>query len=466
MPRLLLVNVVDREIPGFSSFRISKIPPLSLAYVAAVTPSPWQSRLVDENFDTFQGPEGADLVGISAMTQDVYRAYRICRECRDRGIPVVMGGIHASMNPEEALRVADCVVAGEAERTWPRVLRDFEQGRMKKRYQGDWDDLDGLPLPRRDLFSHRYRTATVQTARGCPFHCEFCSVSRFNGGRYRMRPVEAVLEELACLPQKALFFLDDNLFGTGGQGRDRALSLFRGMVERGLRKYWFGQTSLEMAGDRELLGWAARSGCKLLLIGFESVETESLRRMGKRVNLRADPRKYTQYIRRFHRNGIAVWGGFVFGADGETLESVRRSRAFFRSSGLDVFQITPLTPLPGTALYERLRREDRIHYTEYPADWRRYAFLESVIRPNRYSKEDLDRELFRLRERYWGSSLHRRFRFLSAWWRTRSLTTALAADKMNRSFQTMHRLFYQGAFRPPFLASSGCRTIRSAGHPG
>jgi radical SAM superfamily enzyme YgiQ (UPF0313 family) len=442
MPRLLLVNVADREVPGFSSFRISRIPPLGLAYVAAVTPPDWTVRVVDENVEPFFSPGDADLVGLSSMTPDIRRAYRIARDCGRAGVPVVMGGIHASMLPEEALGVSDSVVIGEAEKVWPRVLDDFLAGRLEREYRGTWDPLDHLPLPRRDLFPSVYRTATVQTARGCPFGCEFCSVSRFNGGRYRTRPVREVLDELSAISRKALFFVDDNLFGTGGPGRERALELFRGMVDRGLRRYWFGQTSLEMAGDSELLAWAARSGCKLLLIGFESLHEGSLRQMDKRINLGLDPRRYRASIRAFHRHGIAVWGGFVFGMDGETVESIDRTHRFLRSSRLDVVQLTAVTPLPGTRLYERLAREGRIRYTGYPDDWRRYSFMECVIVPDQVSGEELDRKLRRMRDRFWGSVPYLLARFFRTLWDTRSVTAALAANKMNRAWRTIHRRIY------------------------
>ena len=453
MPEMLLVNVVDREIPGFSSYRKSKLPPLAMAYLASVTPSHWKVRLIDENFEAFRpddlGGEGPDLVAVSAMTPDVWRAYRIADACRERGLPVVMGGVHASMNTEEALEHVDAVVVGEAERAWPRVLEAWESGRLERVYPGTWEDLTDLELPRREIFAPAYRTATVQTARGCPFHCEFCSVSRFNGGRYRTRPVEAVLDELGTIRQKAIFFVDDNLFGTGGMGRQRALELFRGIVGRGLRKYWLGQTSLEMAGDRELLSWAARSGCKLLLVGFESLHADSLQEMRKQVNLRLDPLRYRDAIRSFHRHGIAVWGAFIFGNDGETPETLHRTRVFLRKSRLDVLQLTTMTPLPGTRLYERMSGEGRIHYRSFPEDWRRYSFMECVIRPQGLSKHELDRALYRLRKKYWSSHLTIAARFLRTWWDTRSLTSALAASKMNRSWRTIFRDLYGGPWRPP-----------------
>jgi len=444
MPRLLLVNVVDPEVPGFSSYRISRIPPLGLAYLAAVTPSRWDVRVLDENVCRFAAPpQDADLVGLSAMTPDICRAYRIARECSRVGIPVVMGGVHVSMKPQEALECADAAVIGEAEGVWARVLEDVEAGRLQRTYRGAWDPLEGLPLPRRDLFSPAYRTATVQTARGCPFRCEFCSVSRFNGGRYRTRPVRDVLDELATVSQKALFFVDDNLFGTGRGGRERALELFRGMVEKRVNRYWFGQTSLEMAQDGELLAWAGRSGCKLLLVGFESLHRDSLRQMDKRTNLRLTPQRYRECIRAFHRHGIAVWGGFVLGTDGDTADSLKRTYRFLKTSRLDVVQLTALTPLPGTRLHERLTREGRILYHRYPEDWRRYSFMECVITPGKLVKEDLDRALQRMRNLFWGSRVYRLYRFFRTWLDTRSLTSAVAAHKMNRAWRTIHRRIYR-----------------------
>jgi len=445
MPSLLLVNVVDRGVPGFSSYRISRIPPLALGYLASVTPPGWSLRVLDENFhrfSTLRDAGGADLVGLSAMTPDIWRAYGIARACRTEGVPVVLGGVHASMNPQEALEHAGTVVIGEAERLWPQVLSDFLSGRLERTYRGAWEPLEGLPAPRRDLFPAGYRTATVQTARGCPFGCEFCSVSRFNGGRYRSRPVPEVLAELATIRQRALFFVDDNLFGTGRQGRERALELFRGMVERRVDRYWFGQTSLEMARDDELLARASRSGCKLLLIGFESLQADSLRQMDKRVNLRLDPRRYRECIRAFHRHGIAVWGGFVLGADGDTRESVNRTYHFLKTSRLDVIQVTAITPLPGTRLYERLAREGRIAYTRYPEDWRRYAFMECVITPARLGREELDRALRRMRKRFWGSCARMAIRFLRTLLDTRSLSSAVAASKMNRAWRRIYRELY------------------------
>ena len=442
MPRLLLVNVVDRDVPGFSDFRISRIPPLGLAYLAAVSPPHWDVRMVDENFQSFRIPEGTDLVGLSAMTPDIDRAYRLAAVARGQGIPAVMGGVHVSMLPDEALRYADTVVIGEAESVWPQVLEDFERGTMAPKYEGKRLPPENLPRPRRDLFPPEYRTATVQTARGCPMHCEFCSVTRFNGGRYRTRPVDDVIEELAGIEEKAVFFVDDNLFGRGRSGRDRAIALFRRMVEQKIEKFWWGQTGLEHAHDHELLAWASRSGCRLLLVGFESVSECALEEMGKHANLKLSPSNYRKAISNFHAHGIAVWGCFIFGSDEDTRETLNANRRFLEKSGLDVTQITALTPLPGTRLYERLAAEGRIRYASYPEDWRRYCFLDCMIEPRRMSAEELNGFLHAMRRRYWGAPFGVLRRTLATLVRTRRFTTALSACKMNRSFRTMYRHHY------------------------
>jgi radical SAM superfamily enzyme YgiQ (UPF0313 family) len=172
-------------------------------------------------------------------------------------VPVVMGGIHASMCTEEALRFVDAVVVGEAEATWPQVVADVEAGRLRRVYRGEGVNLAGLPRPRRDLFHPGYMFTSVQTSRGCPMDCEFCSVTAFNGRRCRRRPPAEVLSELETIPQKMLFFVDDNIIGYGRESRDQALAIFRGMVARGLDKWWFCQASLNFADDEEVLRWAA-----------------------------------------------------------------------------------------------------------------------------------------------------------------------------------------------------------------
>ena len=199
-----------------------------------------------------------------------------------------MGGIHASMASEEAGRYADSIVSGEAEGVWRGLLDDFERGRLKPRYEGIARDLLGSAVPRRELFSPEYLFATVQTSRGCPMDCYFCSVSPFNGRKYRQRPVEEVLDELESIPQKFIFFVDDNILGYGEDAEERAIRLFKGMVDRKMGKSWFCQASINFADNRELLRWAAKSGCRMVFLGLESADPAELKAMRKSLNLKRE----------------------------------------------------------------------------------------------------------------------------------------------------------------------------------
>ena len=378
--RLLLVNPVNPVRTGLTVNRSSRFPPIGLGIVAALTSEHWDIALADENWEPFVYRE-SNLVGITAFTASANRAYEIAAAYRARGIPVVMGGIHASMRPEEALGFADAVVVGEAEAVWAQVLADAEAGRLRKVYQGLWSDLSGLPRPRRDLFHPDYMFASVQTSRGCPMDCRFCSVTTFNGRRYRRRPVEEVLAELESIPQKLIFFVDDNIIGYGRQSREQALALFRGMVERKLNKWWFCQASLNFADDEELPQWAGRAGCKMVFIGLEAEEVDALAEVDKQLNLKRGVESFEKAFQRMHRAGIGVLGAFIFGMDGDSPERLERRAEYMVASGVDVMQATILTPLPGTRLFDYLQCEGRLLYTDFPKDWERYDMTEVVHRP-------------------------------------------------------------------------------------
>ncbi len=387
--KLLLVNPVNPARTGLTVNRRSRFPPIGLGIVAALTPADWDVELVDENWSVERVDENweafcfreADLVGITAFTASVNRAYDIASTFRTRGTPVVMGGIHASMRPDEALRFVDAVVIGEAEGVWPQVVADFEAGRLQRTYQGVWPELAGIRPPRRDLFHPGYRFASIQTSRGCPMDCEFCSVTAFNGRRYRRRPLQDVVSELESIPQKLIFFVDDNIVGYGKPSQEQAKELFREMAQRRLGKLWFCQASLNFADDEELLYWAGRAGCRMVFIGLEAEEVDALAEVNKRLNLKRGVDSYDAAFRRIHRAGIAVLGAFIFGMDHDSPEDLRRRSDYMISSGVDVMQATVLTPLPGTRLFHHLEQEDRLLYKEFPQDWARYDMTEAVHRP-------------------------------------------------------------------------------------
>ena len=377
---LVLVNPVSSARTRLTINKSSRFPPIALGIVAALTSESWRVKLIDENWEPFVYQE-ADLVGISAFTASVNRAYEIAAIYRQRGIPVVMGGIHASMCPQEALQFVDAVVIGEAESVWSKVITDMEEGRLQRVYHGEWTNLSGFPYPRRDLFHPEYMLASIQTSRGCPMDCEFCSVTAFNGRRYRRRPPKDVLAELEQIPQKILFFLDDNIIGYGRQSRQQALAIFRGMVERRLEKWWICQASLNFANDDEMLHWASKAGCRMVFLGLETEDICTLKEINKQLNLTQVVESYKAAIRRLHRAGIAVLGAFIFGMDSDTPETLRHRADYIIHSGVDAMQMTFLTPLPGTRLFNRLLEESRLLYTDFPKDWERYGMTEVTYQP-------------------------------------------------------------------------------------
>jgi radical SAM superfamily enzyme YgiQ (UPF0313 family) len=404
MKKLILINPVNTARSGFSVNRSSRFPPLGLGIVAALTPDEWEVELLDENVTPFEYCK-ADMVGITAFTSAANRAYEIAAIYRAQGTPVVMGGIHASMCPDEAEQFVDAVVIGEAESIWEQVLADAAADQLKKRYAGEWLDPSALPVPRRDVYSDRYMFASVQTARGCPLGCDFCSVTAYNGRRYRRRPTADILDELETIPNELLFFVDDNIIGYGAHCQERALELFQGMVARGLNKQWFCQASLNVADNEEVLEWAGRAGCRMIFLGVEAEDEEALTEVNKRLNLKHGASSYDETFARIHRAGIAVLGAFIFGMDGDTPEKLHRRADFMINSSVDVMQITAMTPLPGTKLFNRLQQEGRLLFTDFPKDWVHYDLTELVHQPPHMERLELRKAIYDCVERVYDSAV-------------------------------------------------------------
>jgi radical SAM superfamily enzyme YgiQ (UPF0313 family) len=386
--KLLLINPANQRRKGLRMRNLSTYPPLNLAIIAGLTPTTWEIKILDENFDTFVF-EQADLVGFTSFTSTAPRAYELAAIYREHHIKTVMGGIHASMLPDEALRYVDTVVIGEAESIWPKVIRDFESNTLQTRYRGELVELGGKPMPRHDLLSKEYLFSAIQTTRGCPMQCDFCSVSTFNGCQYRLRPIDEVLDELEQLPTKLVFFCDDNIIGYGKKSQERAIELFKGMVDRGIKIEWTGQVSLNFADNPEVLKWAARSGCRMVLIGIESEKPEQLKEAGKKLNLKMGVDAYADVFRKIHQHGISILGAFIFGMDTDSKQALYDRAQYILKSSVDAWQTTILTPLPGTGLFERLKSENRILYTNYPDDWSKYDFFEPVIVPAQMTTDEL-----------------------------------------------------------------------------
>lgn len=434
--KLVLINPVNLDREGLHSSPGTRYPPLSLGIIAALTPDHWDISIIDENIEPFQFID-ADLVGITSFTATAPRAFQIAAIYRNKGIPTVMGGIHASMLPDEALNFVDSVVIGEAEEIWAQVITDFESGSLKKTYRANLMDLKQLPKPRHDLFHPSYTYAVIQTARGCPMDCDFCSVTVFNGHRYRQRPVEEVLDEIESIPQDMFFFIDDNLIGYGNRAAQRAIKLFKGMIERGIHKKWFCQASMNFADNEEVLKYAAESGCQSVIMGVESETDETLREVNKSLNLRKMMGGYEEIFRRIHNHGILVFGLFIFGFDSDTEDDLKDRVRYILQSDVDTFQASYLTPLPGTKLYKKLAREKRLLYTNYPEDWVRHDVLSGVVfKPLSMEPEDLQKLLSEnLQQLYAPESLQ--LKFLNTLINTNSRSTAERAYNMNLKYRSI-----------------------------
>ena len=393
--KLILINPVNNVKKGFllkENKNRNMYQPLALGIVAALTPDNWEVEILDEVFIPFEYKE-ADLVGFTAFTSSVLRAYEIAKIYKEKGIPTVLGGIHASMLPDEALNFVDSVVIGEAESVWRKLISDFENGCLQKKYKGIHLELKNSVKPKRELFNKNYIFGSIQTSRGCPMNCDFCSVSSFNGREYRQRPINEILDELETIPQKYIFFVDDNIIGYGKNSQQRAIELFKGMIKRKLKKEWFSQASLNFADNDEVLKYARKSGCRLILMGIESEKEEDLKEIDKKLNIKKGVENYKKIFKKIQRHGICVLGTFMYGLDNDSIEDLNKRTEFILKSGVDSIQTTILTPLPGTPLYKRAAKDNRIIKNNYPEDWGDYNFYEPVMLPKKMTYNEFQKSM-------------------------------------------------------------------------
>lgn len=397
-----LVSIVRVKENRWNRYRVWK--PLSLMVLAGLTPREWEISIVDENLGTpdYAAMPRPDLVGITAFTSQANRAYEVAARFQCLGVPVVMGGIHATACVDEVLEHVDSVVTGEAEAIWPQVLEDVRHGSLKRRYDGGRCALNDVPPARHDLLPTGYAFGAIQTTRGCPLNCSFCSVTAFNGARYRQRPIAEVVREFRLIPENHVLVVDDNLIGTRPAHAARAKDLFRAMVQAKLRKEWIAQVTINMADDEELLTLAARAGCRGVFIGFESPTPEGLRELGKGFNLRGG-RDFRASVRRIHRHNILVVGSFVIGLDQDKPGIGKRVAEAASRYGVDNLNALFLTPLPGTRLWDQMRAENRIALDQFPEDWRHYTLTFPVARYQHLSTDDIIDEMCACNREFYAS---------------------------------------------------------------
>ncbi len=356
----------------------ARLKSLALATVAGLTPDDVEVSLRDDTVKRIEPTEingGTDLAAFTVSTKTAFRAYELAAAYRQRGVKVVMGGIHPTAVPDEALQHCDAVVVGEAEGLWERLVADARAGRLQPIYRHE--ALPDFRTPRwanRQIFPRwTYMPVhIVQASRGCPFTCEFCSVTPFFGHKTRLRDPADVAREVATLPAGFVMFADDNVAGYGEHSR----ALFRALAP--LKRRWVGQASLHGMQDAETLRLMADSGCHAVFVGFESVSRESLLACGKRQN---DPALYLETVRRLHDHGIFIWASFVFGFDQDGPDVFESTVEFARRAGFLMASFSVLTPYPGTRLFERVRAEGRLLDERWwMRDWRDgYPFFHPTL---------------------------------------------------------------------------------------
>jgi radical SAM superfamily enzyme YgiQ (UPF0313 family) len=439
------VTIVSNEGSRWNHYRVWK--PLGLMVVAGLTPATWEVVIVDENLDvpdyiTMPRP---DLVGITAFTSQANRAYQLAAEFRARGVPVVMGGIHATVRAEEAMGRVDAVVTGEAEKVWGRVLADFENGRLGRRYTGGQADMSTVPIARHDMVSSGYAFGSIQTTRGCPLNCSFCSVTAVNGVHYRQRPIADVVDEFKLIPEKRILIVDDNLIGTREEHIERARQLFLALAAANLHKEWVCQVTINFSDHDDLMDLAAKAGCRGVFIGFESSAPDGLAEVGKRFNL-LHGRDMRASVRRIQRHGIMVVGSFIVGLDVDQPGIGMRVAKMATLYGLDHLNALFLTPLPGTRLWEQMAKDGRLDRDEFPKDWQYYTLTLPVAQYRNFSLDEISDEMLacnrhffawtRILRRLWCNFLHRRAPLISL---VASLSCRSAIPQESKAYQRFIR---------------------------
>lgn len=395
--------------------------PLTLTTLAALVPQELEAeiRIIDEGVEALD-PESiaADLAGITCITPTAHRVYDIAAKLRARGVKVVIGGVHPTLVPDDAQPHADAVVTGYAERSWPRLLRDFAAGKLKARYDEGADyRFENVPLPRRDLLKKNgYVTInTVQAVRGCPYKCNFCVVPAAWPG-YLHRPIPEVIAEIEKLEGKTFLFLDLSPI----EDARYIKRLYRELIP--LKKRWGGLATIRIAKDPEMLDLAEKSGCGGLLIGIETLSATSVLHINKPFN---KPDEYLEAVRILHDHGIAINGCFVLGLDGDDASTFERTVEFVDKAAVDLPRFSVATPFPGTPLFRQLQAEGRLLTT----DWRFYGGQNVVYRPRNMSVDELQEGLrWTWRQAYSASSIVRRIARSGASRSARVLSTTFFAN--------------------------------------
>lgn len=399
--------------PNMGDFRATDaMEPLVFAILAARTPKHIQIAFYDERLESLPLEEDTDLIAITVETFTARRAYQIADHYRARGIPVVMGGYHPTLLPQECSQHADAIVCGDAEELWEKLLQDLQQDRLNAVYRQTITNPNTNPdtkpntrqhtgsitgpLPDRSIFQGKKYApiSLIQYGRGCRFNCDFCSIHAFYGHRVSQRPIDDVVAEISALKTKRVLFVDDNLFSNV----QNAQSLCDALRPLGIS--WVCQVSVDITRHDKLLKLMKQSGCFLALIGFESLNEKNLKQMQKKWSIKRD---YSQAIQRLHRHGIMVYGTFIFGYDYDDYHSFDTTLKFALQNKFFLANFNPLTPTPGTVLYDRLNQENKLLYQQWWND-PNYRYGQSIVKPEKMSAEQLTNGCLEIRRKFYQSS--------------------------------------------------------------
>lgn len=380
---------------GMESFRaLWTGPNLGLITIAALFPADWEVEYIDENYKAIDYHVKYDIVCISAMTQQIVNAYKIIDRFKKLNVLTVLGGIHATVLPDEAMQHADVVMVGEGERVWPQFLSDYKNRVLKKIYRDDFNvryQFEDHIMPRYDLLKgYYYPIITIQTTRGCPHDCSFCCASKVFGSGYRRKDNLDIIDELNVIkkmfPDVLILFADDNFL----VHRNECKALLKEMISLNIR--WLAQTDVSIALDDELLELMVVSGCQWVVIGFESIHFDSLFQLDhKNWKLKQFP-GYEQTIKKIQSYGIGVYGTFIVGLDEDDVTVFEETKNFIIRNNLYGVNITVPTPLPGTRLREKILDENRIIVD----DWSYYTFWDVTIQPKKMQINELEEGLLRI----------------------------------------------------------------------
>ncbi len=375
--RILLVNP-KRVGRGQSSIRYMNSTPLSLPTLKALTPDDIEVRIVDENHDRIPYDEHWDMVGITVMLHVSPLAFEISKRFRDQGIKVVFGGFFPTLWYEEAKPHADTILSGEAEAIWGELISDLRNGNLKPFYRADkLIDLKDIPFIKKEYFSDDDGFYHIETTRGCPYDCDFCSVTAFYGAQFRHRPIDDVIRQVSEFKGKPIFFVDDNVTGHPKYAKQ----LFKELIP--LKIKWSGQFSLNNADRTEIMELAAQSGCQFLFTGIESLSLENLQAVDKKW---AKPEKFAQWIKMTHDVGIGIYGSFMFGFEGDDKDIFKTTLDFCEENELELALFSALFPIKGSNFYKQLKEENRIWET----DTTRFNGQYSTFHPKQMTSKELD----------------------------------------------------------------------------